>query len=482
MGCCGDSKFNKYMWIVLGVVILAIVIFSLTSCGKREPQEGHATKTSMDNQILYYTCGMHPSVRVAPEQYKSGTTTCPICNMNLTPVYKEKGKDEAVKEEKKILFYRNPMNPSITSEVPAKDEMGMDYIPVYEDVNEKTEYYGCGMEGEEHVFVTQQIKGITKCPVCGMPLKKLTKEEADTLKGVVSRVKIKGEQARLAGVKTDLVKKMHLYKEIRTVGTVAYDPELAIAQEEFISSLKASEKIDAGNIPEIKERAANLVESSKRKLKLLGLSSEQIDELARTKEIQTSLVLPEETMWVYGDVYEYELSWIKTGSKVKVTTSSLPGETFYGVISSVNPVLSPKTRSVRFRAEIENPELKLKPQMYVDLVTQSMYMGPDGEHMVLAVPKSAILNTGTRKIIWIDKQDGEYEGRLVEIGPEATATVDGREGKFYPVLKGVSEGELVVTEANFLIDSQSQISGVASSAYGGALESEEKKAPPIHQH
>lgn len=451
MGCCGDSKFNKYIWIILGIVILAMIAFSLTSCGKKEPKEDHAkSKTSIEKEILYYTCGMHPSVKVPPEEYNKGNVNCPICNMKLVPVLSAEG--------------------DISPRSGGEEEQV------------ETSYYGCGMEGEEHVFLIQEIEGMTKCPVCGMPLKKLTKEEADTLKGVVSRVKIKGEQARLAGVKTDLVKKMHLYKEIRTVGTVAYDPELTIAQEEFISSLKASEKIDAGNIPEIKERAANLVESSKRKLKLLGLSSEQIDELARTKEIQTSLVLPEETMWVYGDVYEYELSWIKTGSKVKVTTSSLPGEIFYGVISSVNPVLDPKTRSVRFRAEIKNPELKLKPQMYVDLVTQSMYMGSGGEHMVLAVPKSAILNTGTRKIIWIDKQDGEYEGRLVEIGPEATATIDGKEGKFYPVLKGVGEGELVVTEANFLIDSQSQISGIAASAYGGALESEEKKAPPIHQH
>ncbi|MFH1507259.1 MAG: efflux RND transporter periplasmic adaptor subunit [Candidatus Omnitrophota bacterium] len=439
MTCCSNSKINRYVGLMAGIVLI-MVLFSLTSCSKNEPGKPSHEKKEMSSEekILYYTCGMHPSVKVSPEEYNKGKVNCPICNMKLVPVLKE------------------------------------------EQV--ETSYYGCGMEGEEHVFLIQEIEGMTKCPVCGMPLKKLTKEEADTLKGVVSRVKIKGEQARIAGVKTDLVKKMHLYKEIRTVGTVAYDPELAIAQEEFISSLKASEKIDAGNIPEIKERAANLVESSKRKLKLLGLSSEQIDELARTKEIQTSLVLPEETMWVYGDVYEYELNWIKTGSEVEITASSLPGETFHGVVSSVNPVLDPKTRSVRFRVEVENPDLNLKPQMYVDLVIQSMYMGTGGEHMVLAVPKSAVLNTGMRNIIWIDKQDGEYEGRLVEIGPEATATVEGKEGKFYPVLKGVSEGELVVTEANFLIDSQSQLSGVAASAYGGALESEEKKAPPIHQH
>ncbi|PIR65665.1 MAG: hypothetical protein COU52_02995 [Candidatus Omnitrophica bacterium CG10_big_fil_rev_8_21_14_0_10_43_8] len=440
MTCYSNSKFNKYTGLAMSIVLI-MILFSLTSCGKNEPGKSSHEKKEMSSEekILYYTCGMHPSVKVSPVEYNKGKVNCPICNMKLVPVL-------SAEEQAEIS------------------------------------YYGCGMEGEEHVFLIQKIEGMTKCPVCGMPLKKLTKGEADTLKGVVSRVKIKGEQARLAGVKTSPVKKMHLYKEIRTVGTVAYDPELAIAQEEFISSIKVLDKIEEGRISEIKERAMSLVESSKRKLRLLGLSNEQIDELARTREIQTSLVLPEEKMWVYGDVYEYELSWVKIGSEVKVIASGLPGETFRGVVASVNPVLSPKTRSVRFRAEIENPELKLKPQMYVDLVIQSMYMGPGGEHMVLAVPKGAVLNTGTRKIIWIDKQDGEYEGRLIEIGPEATATVDGKEGKFYPVSKGVSEGELVVTEANFLIDSQSQISGIASSVYGGALESEEKKAPPIHQH
>ena len=446
-------KLKRAVFIIAGIMLLFSVAFTLSSCGKKEPV---ISSHKQDAHIDYYTCGMHPSVRVSPEEYNKGNVNCPICNMKLMPVYGEAAK-------------------------------------VKEGV-----YYGCGVDTEgkcphcdlgkpdaqcicgEHSFV---IDGeIIDCPICGKPLKELNKDEADKLRGVVSRVKVKGEQTRLAGVKATPVKKLHLYKEIRTVGTVAYDPELAIAQDEFISSLKALDKMEAGGIPEIKERTASLIESSKRKLKLLGLSNEQIDELARTRTTETNLILPEETMWVYGDVYEYELSWVKVGSKVKVSASSFPGEVFDGVISSVNPVLDPKTRSVRFRAEIKNPDLKLKPEMYLDLVIQSMYMGPDGEHLVLAVPKNAVLNTGIRKIIWIDKQDGEYEGRLVEIGPEATATIDGKEGNFYPVLNGVSEGELVVTESNFLIDSQSQISGVAASAYGGTLGAEEKNTSPIHQH
>ncbi|MFH1655804.1 MAG: efflux RND transporter periplasmic adaptor subunit [Candidatus Omnitrophota bacterium] len=455
------SKCVKYIWSFIAFVILAVVFVSY---GSKEPVESAPiSKESTEKEILFYTCGMHPSVKILPQDYNEDVL-CPICNMKLIPVYKEETKAD------------------VPSEALTKEEA----------------YYGCGFDAEgkcshcdlgkpdarcicgEHSFVIEGQK--MACPVCSKPLKKLSQGEIDKLKGVVSRVKIKGEQTRLAGVKTEPVKILHLYKEIRTVGRVAYDPELAIAQEEFISSHKALDKIQKGNIPEIKERAKNLVESAKRKLMLLGLSQEQIEELKDKREIYTSLILPEEKMWIYGEVYEYELSWVKEGAKVNVTTSSLPGEEFEGVISSVNPVLDPKTRSVRFRVQVDNPDLKLKPEMYVDIAIQSMYESPEGEHMVLAVSKDAVLDTGTRKIIWVDKGNEEYEGREVNIGPEATATIDGKESKFYPVLRGLSEGELVVTKANFLIDSQSQITGVAATSYGGALGAQEKTAPPAHQH
>lgn len=439
MGCCANSKFVKYIWILLGILLLVVALFLLVSCGKKEGMESHRANMAMEDKgILYYTCGMHPSVRVRPEEYEKGNVNCPICNMKLVPVYKEE--------------------------------------------KEETAYYGCGMEGQEHVFQIQEIKGMAKCPVCGMPLRKLSKEEADKLRGVAGRIKIRGEQARLAGIRTEPVRKSRLYKTIRTVGRVAYDPRLTVAEEEFISSLKAMDKIKESGIAEIRERAANLVTSARRKLRLLGLSEKQIEELEDKREIHTSLILPEKKMWIYGDVYEYELSWVKEGVKVGVTTTSLPGERFTGIISSLNPVLDPKTRSVKFRAEVDNPGLKLKPEMYVDVIIQSIYMGPDGSHTALAIPKEAVLDTGTRKIIWVDKGNGEYEGRVVDVGPETVATMDGRESKFYPVLKGVAEGERVVTKANFLIDSQSQITGVAAAAYGGALQSDEKKMPTMHRH
>ena len=92
MNCCGKSKFTKYVWVLLGLVVLIAVIFSLTSCGRKEPTgSAQVSDVSTEKEILYYTCGMHPSVRVSPAEYEKGKTNCPICNMNLVPVYSAEG-------------------------------------------------------------------------------------------------------------------------------------------------------------------------------------------------------------------------------------------------------------------------------------------------------------------------------------------------------------------------------------------------------
>lgn len=421
--------------LILALIIIFLAAYMVFKIEKRSDNQNQIA--SEETGIVYYTCGMHPSVKVSPEEYENGQVNCPICNMRLVPVYKKSVQDVS--------------------------------------------YYGCGMKGSDHVFQMEDAEG-TLCPICGMKLKKLSRKEAEDLKGVVAKVTIKERQALLAGVETERVEKHHLFKEIRAVGRVAYDPQLAIAQEEFISALKALDRISKGNIPEIEERSKNLVESSKRRLRLLGLSQQQIEKLEETREVQTSLILPEKKMWIYGDIYEYELSWLKVGEKVKVTTPSLPGEEFKGLIESINPVLDPKTRSVRFRAQVDNIDLRLKPEMYVDIIIESMYTNSDGEHMVLAIPKAAVLDTGLRKIVWVDKGSGDYEGIEVQIGPEATTVINEKSYKFYPVIRGLREGDMAVTKANFLIDSQSQISGVAATAYGGSLKDEGSKAGSAHQH
>ena len=345
-------------------------------------------------------------------------------------------------------------------------------------------YYTCGMHPSVHVSVENYEKGDTKCPICFMPLTPVVKESGgmEALgEDVISKVTIRADELKLAGVMTEPVARRQLFKEIRAVGTVAYDPQLAVAQDEFISAVNAYEKAQKGEVAEIIDRARQLVDSTRRKLLLLGLNEDQIKGLESSKEVQKNLVLPEDKMWVYGDVYEYELDWVKEGAYVVVHPISLSGEEFYGKIVSINPVVDPQTRSIRFRALIDNPDQKLKPEMYVDIEILSQYTESDGNQEVLSIPKSALLDTGRRTIVWVDKGKGGFEGRKVEVGPEA---VDHSEvpQKYYPVLKGLAEGEEVVTKGNFLIDSQSQITGVASSAYGGALGDEGNAAMPEGAH
>jgi len=349
--------------------------------------------------------------------------------------------------------------------VPIKDQQG------------EISHYTCGMHPSVRVSVENYKKGDTKCPICSMPLTpvKMGGMQMGGLDAnVISKVEIRAKELLLAGVKTEPVVKRQLFKEIRAVGRVAYDPQLAIAQDEFISTIKAYNKAKQGQVIEIIERSESLIDSSKRKLRLLGLNEEQIEELERTQKVQINLILPGEKMWIYGDVYEYELTWIKKDSFVKVRPISLVGEEFWGKVVSINPVVDPQTRSVRFRALVENPGQRLKPDMYVDIEIMSQYADTQGNTEVLSIPKSALLDTGRRRVVWVDRGNGQFEGRAIEVGPEA---IDNSNDliKFYPVLMGLNEGDLVVTKGNFLIDSQSQITGVVASSFGGTLEPAQNK-------
>lgn len=328
----------------------------------------------------------------------------------------------AQEKKGKILHYRNPMNGSIISKVPMKDEMGMDYIPVYESE-------------------------VTPAPATGNS-------------GTVA-VSLSAEEVARAQVSSIVVTKRNLVKEIRTFGRIAYDPDLVVAQQEYLSVA------ETGQDPELKNMAKN-------KLKLMGMSEEQIIELEQAKKVQDNLILPGHSAWVYADVYQEDLPIVKNGMLVKVTTEVMPGEEFAGTIKAIDPVLNEMTRTAKVRAEIANHELKLKPGMYVTVVIQVNL----GEK--LAVPKEAILDTGLQKVAWIEKAPGVYEKRNVEIGAEAQG--------YYSVVQGLQAGEKVVTQANFLIDSQSIISGgAAESSYSGAITSTEKKnnsapAGQRHQH
>jgi len=150
-------------------------------------------------------------------------------------------------------------------------------------------------------------------------------------------------------------------------------------------------------------------------------------------------------VWVWGEFYQDELPMLQIGQEVTVTSSSYPGEKFRGQITLIDPFIDNAKRTGRVRLDIQNPDLKLKPDMYVDLVLD-MDMGRS-----LVVPVSAIIPTGKRNIAFVDKGDGKLQPRVVELG--------GKFGDVYAVKNGLKEGERVVASANFLIDAESKIQG-----------------------
>lgn len=357
---------------------------------------GHSAANG--HKDLYY-CPMHPNFT----SDKPGE--CKICGMSLVKREAKEQPYAGVTEEKrnkKILYYRNPMNPSVTSPVPMKDEMGMDYVPVY--------------EGQEQAGGT---------------------------------VNINPQMQQLIGVKTGKVEKRRLNGQILTVGIVAYDPDLFVAQEEYLQAIQTRTTMQSGSLKYTDEQLNPLVSAVKRKLILLGMSEKEIEELQKAGRPQQNLYLPENgKVWVYITIYEYEMDLVKENQPVQIETAACPGRIFEGSIVAIAPILDKTIRTLKVRALVKDPESKLKPEMYVD----AKIIYDLGEK--LAVPEDAVMNSGTRKIVFIAEPEGYFKPVDVVLGQRARG--------YYEVLKGLSENQTVVTSGNFLIDSESQLNTALS--------------------
>lgn len=367
-----------------------------------------------------YYCPMHPT-------YTSDRPgDCPICNMKLVP--KPDSGAEGGKKERKILYYRHPMGQPDTSPVPKKDAMGMDYIPVYED---------------ESAGTPSQIPGH-------------------------ATIQIPLEKQQLIGVKLGTVKKQKFAPAIRTTGRVVYDPELFTAQQEFLSIIASLKKAEGGPYHEPLERTKSLVNSARTRLRLLGMSEKEIEELEQSKVQDRNLILPEgggparqlvptdvpmsmrqdsvvsPFVWVYATVYEYELPLVRVGTPAKVRPPTFQDREFVGEVRALDPVLDSTTRSIRVRARIADPEGFLKPEMYVDV-----FLEPESTGEALLVPEEAVMQTGERAIVFVSRGDGYFEPREVKLGTKAR--------NFYEVKTGLQAGEQIVVSGNFLIDSESRL-------------------------
>jgi Cu(I)/Ag(I) efflux system membrane fusion protein len=371
---------------------------------------------------------------------------------------------------------------------------------------------GCGKETTTHQEHKPEVKTDSKkaddLDIKGLTMESIQKE--GKMKEVTpGAVQISPERQQLIGVKIGKIEMRPLEKNIRAVGRVDYDerkvvtvspkiggwiedlyvdftgkyvkqgeplltiysPELVSTQEEYLIALRAKRDLVKSPFSEVAASGNSLTESARRRLKLWDISDDQIKKLEESGQVSKTLTLHSpfsgfvlekmaykgmnvmpgmalfkladlSTVWLYADIYEYELPFIRLGQEASIQLSYLSGETFRGKAVYIYPSLDPNTRTAKVRFEFPNPHGKLKPEMYGN-VEIKVHLGQR-----LVVPEGAIIDTGIRQMAIVDKGNGYFEPREVQVG----AKVD----NFYEVIKGLKAGERVVTSANFLIDSESK--------------------------
>ena len=289
------------------------------------------------------------------------------------------------------------------------------------------------------------------CPICGMALVPVQKETSPRAPHAPllnnsgegspkAGVRISPDRQQLIGLKTSTAEKRPVAKEIRTVGRVAFDPELAVAQREFLGI--------ARNVPSLRESAIS-------RLRLLGMGEDEIRELehvgarssrtGREYPAPTSLYLPEigDSVWVYATIFQDEMAVVKPGMEATISLPSGSDQSFTGTVRAVDPVVNPTTRSGRARIEIPIGGGRLRPDSYVN-VSLKVDLGE-----AITVPRSAVIDTGARKVAFIVTDGEHFQSRNIKTGPDV--------GNDVVVQEGIQAGEKVVSSATFLVDSESQL-------------------------
>lgn len=251
-----------------------------------------------------------------------------------------------------------------------------------------------------------------------------------------------------------------------------YSPDLVASQDELLLAVRAREKVKDSPLSEVHQQADQLVDAARVRLRLWSLTDQQIDEIVRRGTANTyltiyspvtgyviekavfkgMLVRPEMRLysiadlnhvWMNAEIYEFEVPLVTVGQAVTAAFTAYPGEAFHGQVSYIYPYLNQEARTVKVRVEMPNPKLLLKPEMY-GTVQIKVHRG-----VQLALPESALLDSGVRQFVFVARGEGLFEPREVTVGPKI--------GSYYEVQEGVQPGDRVVTSGNFLIDSESKL-------------------------
>ena len=419
--------------------------------------------------------------------------------------------------DRKILYYRDPMNPQLTSPTPKKSSDGMDFVPVYAEASgqtgqKKIAYYKDPM----HPWFTSDKPG--KAPDCGMDLVPVYEGESDS-----SAIHIDPVTMQNMGVTTEEAKARNLIKTIRATGKIDYDetkiysvstkvmgyverlyvdytgqtvrkgqvlmdlysPELVATQQDYLQAIHYQKQLQNSSIEEARKEADELVQSSRQRLLYWDIPESEIKALEERgipkktmtivspvngvvtdkmviqgQNVMSGMTLYKiadiSSVWILADIYQYELPWVKIGQKANIDLSYIPGKTFTGIVDYIYPYLNMETKTATVRIKIRNfAGVEFKPEMYATVNLFSPM-----EVKSVTVPDRAIIRSGTRNILVVALGGGYFAPRDVKLGVEADGYVE--------ILQGLKEGEQIVTSSQFLIDSESNLKSAIHSMLGHA--------------
>ena len=399
---------------------------------------------------------------------------------------------------KKILFYRNPMGLPDTSPLPKKDYMGMDYVPVFDGEMNATDDKQTASTGSGQVSIS-----IQKVQKLGVKSEVATLRSLDKTIRAVGRVEVNEARTYTIAPKFEgWVERLYVNTSGQAVSKGqrlfdVYSPELISALREYALAAQGVASLqDAGN--NAKNSMSQLAAASLARLKNWGIGDQQIRQFENSKDqrsvtfyapisgavmdkkaVQGMRFMPGEVLyqiadlssvWVVAEVAEQDIGQIKIGSVARVHLDSYQNKIFDGKIAFISPTLNAATRTVQVRVEMSNRQGLLKPAMFAN-VELAASNGATQNGKVLTVPTSAVIDSGTRQVVLVQRAEGRFEPRTVKLGS--------RSENYVEVLDGIAAGEQVVTSANFLIDAESNLKA-ALNGMGDATVPPPSSSPAVH--
>ncbi len=384
----------------------------------------------------------------------------------------------------RILYYRNPMGLPDTSPVPKKDQMGMDYIPVYADA--------------EPASATPLVKlSVDKVQKLGVKTEAAAMRDLARTIRAVATVQANERSLRTVTARFDgWIQRLYVNTTGQTVSKGealmdVYSPDLIAAQQEYLIARRGVHTL-AGGGADVEASMQRLVDSALQRLRNWDIAEAELRRLTQEGKTTQYLTLRSPAngvvldkpsiqgkrfiagevlyqvadlsqVWLLADVFERDLEQVRLGQPANVRIDAYPDKVFTGKVTFVYPTVNPDTRTARVRVELANPRGLLKPSMYARVE----FTSPRGQGQMLAVPDSAVLDTGTRQLVLIERGEGRFEPHPVKLGAHGDGYIE--------VLEGVKAGEKVVVSANFLIDAESNLNA-AFSGFGQGSEGAKAEA------